>query len=254
MDFVREVFRRNKELAWFGLINFLAFLVLIVISFFDDRTLSGVNVWIKPMKFCISIGIFSWTMAWFLIELPQKAKARLISRVIISVLLVEQVIIIGQASKGELSHFNISTSLNETLFNIMGIAIFINTLMVFRSFLLFLKVKHLPAGYLRGIRWGMLIFIFASMEGFLMAANLGHTVGATDGQEGIFFLDWAKSYGDLRIFHFLGLHALQILPLLAWLTAKYNSRLVTGYALTYFLLSLGTFWHALAGRGLFYYF
>jgi hypothetical protein len=100
----------------------------------------------------------------------------------------------------------------------------------------------------------MVIFIFASMEGFLIASNLGHTVGAPDGQEGIFFLDWAKSYGDLRIFHFLGLHTLQFIPLFAWIFGRTNPRLVTGFAIFYFLLSAGTLWHALAGRGLFYYF
>jgi hypothetical protein len=97
----------------------------------------------------------------------------------------------------------------------------------------------------------MLIFVVASMEGYLMAGNLSHTVGAPDGQEGIFFLNWAKAYGDLRIFHFVGLHALQAVPLFAWFFAKNNVKRVNIFAAVYFILSLGTLWNALAGRGIF---
>jgi hypothetical protein len=223
---------------------------MLCISFFDERILFGISVWSKPMKFAISIVVFSWTMAWFLHELPQKVKVKKIAWGIILMLSLEQVIIIGQAARGEMSYFNVSSLLNAILFQIMGIAILINTIMVFWAFLLFRKVDSLPLGYKLGIQLGMLIFIVASLEGYLMAANLSHTVGAPDGQEGIFFLNWAKSYGDLRIFHFLGLHALQVLPLFAWYFSRDKPMPVIVFGIIYFLLSLGTFWNALAGRGL----
>jgi hypothetical protein len=66
MTFLGEIFQRNKPLAWFGLLNLLGFIILLLVSLFDNRTLLGINIWIKPMKFCISIAIFCWTMAWFL--------------------------------------------------------------------------------------------------------------------------------------------------------------------------------------------
>lgn len=250
MNLIKEIYRRSPKLGWFGAINFIVFFILLCISFFDDRMLFGVNVWIKPMKFAISIGVFVWTMAWFLYELPQKSKVKKIEWIIILMLLIEQVIIIGQAARGEISHFNISSLFNGILFQIMGIAILINTIMVFWAFLLFRKVETLPLGYKRGIQCGMLIFIVASLEGYLMATNLSHTVGAPDGQEGLFFLNWAKSYGDLRIFHFLGLHALQAIPLFAWYFSRENTKPVIVFGIIYFLLSLGILWNALAGRGL----
>ncbi len=250
MNLVNEIYRRSPKLGWFGTINFILLFIMLCISFFDERILFGISVWSKPMKFAISIVVFSWTMAWFLHELPQKVKVKKIEWGIILMLSLEQVIIIGQAARGEMSHFNVSSLFNGILFQIMGIAIFINTIMVFWAFLLFRKVDSLPLGYKLGIQLGMLIFIVASLEGYLMAANLSHTVGAPDGQEGIFFLNWAKSYGDLRIFHFLGLHALQVLPLFAWYFSRDKPMPVIVFGTIYFLLSLGTFWNALAGRGL----
>lgn len=253
MNPVKEIYRRSPILGWFGTVNFLLLFIMLCVSLFDERILFGINLWFKPMKFAISIGVFAWTMTWFLYELPQKDKVKKIEWGIVIMLSIEQIIIIGQAARGEMSHFNVSSLFNGILFQIMGIAILINTLMVFWAFLLFRKVDSIPLGYKRGIEFGMLIFIVASLEGYLMAANLSHTVGAADGQEGIFFLNWAKYYGDLRIFHFLGLHALQAIPLFAWFFSRQNTGPVIIFGTIYFFLSLGTFWNALAGRGLIFF-
>jgi hypothetical protein len=246
--FIKELFERNKLLAWFGAFWLLTFFVLLLVSFGEDRTFAGINVWIKPMKFSISLWIFAWTMAWFLWHLPQKGKIRIISWAIVIIFTIEMVIIILQAGRGVGSHYNVATQMDLLLFNIMGVAIVLNTFLVFWAFILYSKVNHLPKGYCLAIRIGMFIFVLASLEGFMMTSNLGHTVGAKDGVAGIFFLNWAKAYGDLRVAHFLGLHALQVVPLVAWFFFRDKTAPVWLFGSLYFLMSFAMFWNALAGR------
>jgi hypothetical protein len=252
MNFFSELKKRSKSLFWAGMLNLTAFAVLLALSFFDDRLVSEANVWHKPMKFSISICVFLWTMGWFLDYLPQIRKVQKIKITIILALVLEQIVIIGQAARGQLSHFNISTIGNAFLFQLMGIAIVVNTVMVLWALLLLRPVENLPLSYKRGLQIGMFIFILASLEGFMMVGNLGHTIGAPDGQEGIFFLNWAKAYGDLRIAHFFGLHALQVIPLFAWFVAREKVNWVYGFGLVYFVFSSLTLWNALAGNGIWF--
>jgi hypothetical protein len=219
--FISTLFQRSSSLTILGVVHFTALLVFAGLSLIDHRMLMGVNIWLKPMKFAVSIGIYSWTMAWFLGYLPESNTKNTVTWIIILTMAIETACIALQAGRGILSHFNISTPLNGAIFTTMGIAIGVNTFavgMVLRLF--FQETAPLDPAYLWAIRAGLLIFIVASLQGYLMGGRLQHSVGAPDGTLGLPILNWSRSVGDLRVMHFIGLHAIQILPMFGFFLAQ----------------------------------
>ena len=99
-----------------------------------------------------------------------------------------------------------------------GVAITVNTI---GAAVMLLRLRRdapgARAGYLLGVRLGLALFVLGSVQGFLMVANQGHSVPGPDGGPGLLFVNWALDRGDLRVAHFIGLHALQALPLLGFL-------------------------------------
>lgn len=66
------------------------------------------------------------------------------------------------------------------------------------------------------IRIGIVIFLFGAISGFSMGGSLKHTIGIVDGGPGLPFTNWSTVAGDLRVSHFISIHAIQVLPLLAF--------------------------------------
>lgn len=206
---------RNALLYGYGLFCLIGAIVCIVLTINTKQYVLGINAFIKPAKFFASIWIFCWTMGWFTGLLPRQRSVIVYSWVVVVVMSIELVIITGQASLGRLSHFNTSSALGVGLFAVMGAAITILTAWTGHIGYLFFKCRPatVSAAYWWGIRLGVLLFVIFAFEEFMMAARLGHTVGASDGGPGLPITNWSTYHGDLRIAHFFGMHALQLLPL-----------------------------------------
>ncbi|HJR06073.1 MAG TPA: hypothetical protein VJ842_02155 [Pyrinomonadaceae bacterium] len=259
-ELMQEVYRRGPVLAVTGWLHIASLFVFICLAFFDGRTVTGVNPWIKPAKFAISIAIYQFTLAWLLHYLSHyRRTAAFIGWGTAFVFVGETICIVSQAARGVPSHFNISTAYDASVFATMGMLIIFNTLLVVITLLLFFGKTHaLPHAYLWGIRLGIFLFLLASIEGYFMATNMAHTVGLPDGGPGLPIVNWSTRAGDLRVAHFLGFHALQILPLVGysfsrWRTADVRRRPVAytfALALVYFAAFTLLFWQATRGRPL----
>lgn len=244
---------RNKPLFIFGCGNLLVALLSLVLSKSLPVTVASVNAWLKPLKFGLSIGIFSWTMGWLTDELHLQETVRWYSRSVIILLGFELLYICIQAARGQLSHYNRSTPLYAALYGLMGLAATVATLHTAYIGVLFCtrSFPQLPSHYIWSIRLGIGLFVIFAFEGAAMGGRSAHTVGGPDGiGPGMALLHWSRQYGDLRIAHFLGMHALQVLPLLSWYVLK-NTRLTLLAGLIYSLLAIMILVQALGGKPLF---
>lgn len=214
-EILSDVRLKERALILTGLVFMLLFLILAVASIFDPTQILGVNRWIKPMKFAVSIGIFLTTLAFYLNSARGFEKSKFVIRWgAIGTMIIEIVLIVMQAARGTTSHFNVANAFDASVFSAMGIAISLNTLLIFYLLrLLFRAEIDLPRAVVWGMRFGVILFLLASVEGGYMAGHLSHTVGAADGGEGLPIVNWSNEAGDLRVAHFIGLHAVQIVPL-----------------------------------------
>ncbi len=187
-------------------------------------------------------------MAWYCAYLPN-FNIQLFNWSTIILLGFEIVYIAFQASKGQLSHFNLSTPMYSVLYSMMALAATLVTIYTAYVGMLFFtnSFPNLPDYYVWSIRLGILIFVIFSFEGFVMGSKLTHTIGGPDGGPGIPLLHWSTKFGDPRVAHFIGMHALQVLPLLSYYFVK-NTKAIFLVAFIYLILSIFTLIQALKGR------
>lgn len=115
---------RNRLLYYFGWCNFIAAGVCLVLTYTDvDNVINNSNAWLKPLRFFLSIGILCWTLSWLLVYVQKQRAVKFLSIATIITMVFEMLVIAGQAARGQLSHFNISTSFNAWLYVAMGVAI-----------------------------------------------------------------------------------------------------------------------------------
>jgi hypothetical protein len=189
-------------------------------------------------------------MAWYCYYLPD-FNIKLFNWSVIILLGFEIFYIAFQASKGQLSHYNISTPVYAALYSMMAVAASLVTLYTAYVGVLFFtnSFSALPDYYVWAIRLGIIIFVIFSFEGFAMGSRLNHSVGALNDNSNLFIIGWSKTVGDLRVSHFIGMHALQVLPILSYYVLK-NTKLTIGLSVIYGLLALLTLIQALQGRPL----
>lgn len=210
----------------------------------DHRQVLGASTWLKPLKFGMSVALMSVTLAALLKQLPPLGRpGRVAVNLSAGLLALELVIITVQAARGVPSHFNVSNGVNGLLFSIMGVAIAVVTLLLaylgWRS--LRTPIAHFSTPALGwGVRAGFVLLLAGALLGGLMPvptaeqrsglqagarpALMGaHTVGVPDGGAGLPLTRWSTEGGDLRIPHFLGLHGLQVMPLVGWWLGRRRS-------------------------------
>lgn len=201
---------------------------MVVAALVDDRTLDGANIWIKPIKFAVSLAIYSGTLA-LMAPLAGAAFARSrarawLVRTVVAASAVEMFWIVLQAARGTRSHFNEASPFEQAMYGVMG---FFAVAVVLAPVGLAIAARRLPVGGLRSglVAATLLNLLLGGVFGVWISTKNSHFIGG-DGTDasGLPFVGWSTTGGDLRIAHFLGLHALQGMLVVGLLTAAWRPR------------------------------
>ncbi|UMY64735.1 MULTISPECIES: hypothetical protein [unclassified Flavobacterium] len=249
MNFLELLRERSGPFFWFGLLFLVLAVVCLVATRLSDQQVLGVNAYYKPFKFFVSSWLFAWTMGWYCGYLQAPTAVMIYTWFAIGVLCFQDFYILIQAARGLRSHFYVETPFYSGMFSLMAVtsvSLAFATLWIAALFFSD-KVVELPQYYLWSIRFGLLLFVVFALQGLLMGARGSHLVGAPDDAPGIRVLNWSRQVGDLRIAHFLGMHALQLLPLVGGYVIR-NTKGVAVFALLYLAVCIFSTLQALQGR------
>ena len=219
--------KNTKSLFWLALISVIGALALVPFWILDTRELLGVSVWEKPIKFFISVAIFSFTYSWLSSFITKGARWVKLAGLFIAVsLAVELVLISAMAILGTTSHFNVSSQTAIVIWSLMATfisivlfsTIFISLMILFQkqqefNLKLALALGSINTAVGMGLAYLMTWPSAAQLANYQGIAG-AHAVGVSDGGTGLPFLGWSTVGGDLRVGHFFGLHSIQVAAIL----------------------------------------
>jgi hypothetical protein len=259
-DWYRSLSLRHEAFAGWGIVYLVLTVLMLGLGVVDDRLINGVSVWNKPFKFCLSLSAYFFTLCWFAPLLGpgyfQRLPGRILTAVAVVCAVLEIAYIIFQASLGEASHFNTDTAFHAAAYSLMGLgAVLLVCVCAWLGVAVLLRHRRRlsPYAFAAGLSLVLTAVLGGGFGGYL-GSQSGHWVGgaATDAGGSMLF-HWARDGGDLRVAHFFGMHAMQVIPLAGWLLGlrsegRAGILAVAGVAAVYSALTIATFVQALGGR------
>jgi hypothetical protein len=260
LDLPVELQRRQPHLAAAALLCLAAIVPCLIALSIDVRTVNGISVWIKPIKFLLSFVVYYVTLAWVFGYLPRSAQSTRAGRFVIWAALLagvyEMAWLLLAASSGVPAHFNVGTLAWALAYQVAGVgsvvliaAILVQGVMVARQ-----RDASIPPALRTALVLGAVMAFAATLvtAGFL-ASGTGHWVGGPPSDAGgLPVIGWSRSGGDLRVAHFWALHAQQFIPLVGLLlvaSGQPRAKVAVVFAsIGYVALIAFTFVQALGGK------
>ncbi len=227
----------------------------------DSRMLDGFNVWVKPIKFALSLLVYFATLVWCSQWLAESVTSsdwfRYFNIAMLVFSLVEIVWIASAAAGGNPSHFNTEHPVLAHVYPLMGL---IAIALLSATIVYGIAAFAAPSSGNNSDFWRHAIgvslivtFISTAITASYLGAQPGHAVGDIDGsmQTGLF--GWLRSAGDLRVAHFFAMHTMQLVPLILCcvvLLLPVSQGLPLIYAVTgiYSVFVAATFFQAMSGK------
>lgn len=248
IELCKRIHRKSPVLFYAGVFSVAIFFFCLFKQQFSTDMYLGESAWAKPARYGISGWIFLWTMSLLLHHLNARP-TRMLLAFILSLLTIALVFVIYATSV-----FSIQGSMDEQnglilLKSLLYVAFFG---VMFWVCVVFFKQRKNPRSqhYTWGLRMALLIFSGTLLLGLIMHFLGIYTVGGLEGSPGIPFFNWSKRHGDLRLVLFLGVHALQVIPLLSHFLFEKKKQVVF-FALIYLILVLTALFFTLLGQSFF---
>ena len=155
-----------------------------VASTTDPRQLAGEGVWMKPMKFGLSTGLYAATLAWAVSVLGFEARRSPASRIACATASACSLFEIGyiaiQAARAQPSHFNLSTPFHAAMYSLMAAAAIALVLCAAVVGLMALRDREMAVS--PPVRWGIVCSFLAGaalsiLTGLAMGSRLSHHAG-----------------------------------------------------------------------------
>ncbi len=194
----------------------------------------------KPILFGISGGLTVYSLGWVLECLPARPWERLLSRWTCWALLIEVGLITVQYWRGVPSHFNDDTALDRIIEQTMLILILMATAWIGWVCMRVQGPLSKSPAMNFAIRSGMIWLWLSCLLGIATTA-----LGKWNIMHGQNYELWGRA-GVLKFPHGIALHAIQFLPLCAWLLERWRIprpyQLIRGLAGAQFWLVLFAIW------------
>ena len=217
-----ELHRRKgatNVVVWAIYLELLLMVVLLILLPFDTVQVGGRYRLIKPLNFSMSMAIYLATVVVLLDYLRVSMWLKKVIGWGVSIcILIGITCITMQAARGTTSHFNNSTPFNSAVSSLMDMVDPLNSVFVLVLLIFALQVKYDVSRLSQlGIAFGLFLFLAGSAIGGVMVAQGQSVVGVAPEGPGLPMVNWSTTGGDFRVAHFLGIHAIQILPIASWL-------------------------------------
>ncbi|MBC8163568.1 MAG: hypothetical protein H7Z42_20370 [Roseiflexaceae bacterium] len=181
----------------------------------------------KVITFSETLGLTCWAVAWMLpIFSLRRVATWLLTGFVLVFTLGEAALMSMQVWRGVPSHYNFTTPFDTAVYYATGIGAASFTTIALVLLVLTLRRPRATPSVLLAVRAGLVITLFGSIIGMLMSVNsgpvwqgfaaivqryqqppFGQYIGQPEGTAG----------GNLVLLHALGVHGLQLLPLVAWM-------------------------------------
>jgi hypothetical protein len=207
--------RQSSQIPMYvvGFILVCSGLFHVLVLFTSGGSWEGPISWRKPILFGITGGLTTISVGWVMGYLSQRKSLHIMSWIFAVSMFVEVSLITMQKWRGVASHFNVATAFDRTVFSLMGTLIMIVAIIIaivtVRSF----KVLNATPEMKLAIQAGLLFLNLTNVLGIILIAYGNYIMRVSPGHAPNIF----GQAGMMKVPHGLAIHAIQVLPILAWL-------------------------------------